>query len=143
MPVVHLRHDSAAPGSTYRPGQPGSAFKSEVMPRPDETITAKKTNSAFIGTGLDAHLRDQKINELIITGVTTNNSVEAIVRMAGDLIFETHVVSDATVTFDKTDLSGRLWIADEVHSLSLANMAGEYANVLPTEEVLEHLPGSV
>ena len=143
MPVIHLRHDSIDPGSTYRPGQPGNAFKPEVMPLSYELIIGKSTNSAFIGTGLEAHWREQKIIELAITGVITNNSVKTTVRIAGNLGFEAYVVSDATATFDKTDLNGRLWIADDVHVLSLANMAGEYATVVTTEEVLNQLPGNV
>ena len=139
LPVIHVRHDSTQPESPYRLGQPGNAFKTEVAPRPDETIIAKSTNSAFIGTDLEAFLRNAAINLLVITGVITNNSVEATVRMAGNLGFEAYVISDATATVDKTDLNGRLWTADEVQALSLANMAGQYASVLTTEEVLNRL----
>ncbi|MBB6253572.1 cysteine hydrolase family protein [Nitrospirillum iridis] len=135
-PLIHVRHDSVEPNSSYRPGQPGNAFKDEAMPLPGETIVAKRTNSAFIGTGLDDLLRGRGVTALVIAGVITNNSVEATARMAGNLGYATTVVSDATYTFAKRDLRGRVWSAEDVHALSLANMAGEYARVMTTEAVL-------
>ncbi|WP_044560602.1 cysteine hydrolase family protein [Azospirillum sp. B4] len=138
-PVIHVRHDSVEPNSTYRPGQPGHAFKDEAMPAAGEIVVAKRTNSAFIGSGLDDLLRGRGVTALVVAGVITNNSVEATVRMAGNLGYATTVVSDATFTFAKRDGRGRSWSAEDVHALSLANMAGEYATVATTEAVLNTL----
>ena len=135
-PMVHIRHDSTDPASTYRPGGPGHAFKEEAMPLPGETVIGKAVNSAFIGTRLDEWLRGRGIGTLVVAGVITNNSVEATVRMAGNLGYDVHLVADACFTFAKLDRSGRLRTADEVHDLSLANMDGEYATVVETAEVL-------
>lgn len=140
MPIVHIRHDSREPQSHYRPGQPGNEFKPEVAPLPGETVIPKPTNSAFIGTGLEALLRDHDRNTLVITGVITNNSVEATVRMAGNLGFETYVVADGCFTVDKRDLTGELHPAERVHALALANMHGEYATVIESRDVLAALP---
>src|SRR5436190_12332490 len=104
-PVVHVRHASREPGSTYRKGQAGFEFKAEVAPREGERVVEKQTNSAFIGTGLQEHLTG--ITTLVITGVITNNSVEVTARMAGNLGFETWVVADATATFGRRDYDGR------------------------------------
>lgn len=135
-PIVHVRHDSVEPDSSYRPGGPGHAFKDEAMPLPAETVIGKRVNSAFIGTGLDEWLRGRGIATLVVTGVITNNSVEATVRMAGNLGYDVRLVADACFTFARKDRSGRLWTADEVHNLSLANMDGEYAKVVDTAELL-------
>jgi hypothetical protein len=40
-------------------------------------------------------------------------------------------------TFDRRDLNGRLWAAEEVHALSLSNLAMDYAQVLTSAEILE------
>lgn len=138
-PVYHVRHDSTFADSPYRPGQAGNDFKPEVAPLAGETVIVKRTNSAFIGTDLEKRLRAAGHDTLIITGVITNNSVEATVRMAGNLGFATSVVSDATATVEKRDLAGRLWPAGEVHALALANMDGEYARVVDTAAVLRML----
>ncbi len=139
MPIIHVRHDSRAPASTCRRGQPGHAFKPEAMPRAGERVIAKATNSAFIGTGLEAHLRESGITTLVVAGVITNNSVEATVRMAGNLGFATYVVADGCFTVDKRDLAGELHPAERVHALALANMHGEYATVVASGEVLAAL----
>ena len=135
-PIVHIRHDSTFATSAYRPGQEGNNFKDEVAPLPGETIIAKRTNSAFIGTKLEQHLRGAAIKTLVITGVSTNNSVEATVRMAGNLGFETYLVADTCFTFAKPDFEGRLRSAEEVHAMSLANLDGEYCTVVSTDSVL-------
>ena len=98
-PVWHIRHDSVEPASLYRPGQPLHAFKPEAMPLPREPVIAKNDNSAFIGTGLEENLRAAGHTALVIAGVITNNSVEATVRMAGNLGFATWLVADACFTF--------------------------------------------
>ena len=135
-PIYHIRHDSTEPESHYRPGQPGNEFKPEVQPLPGETVIPKRTNSAFIGTDLEARLRAAQQNLLIVTGVITNNSVETTVRMAGNLGFETFLVEDACFTFARKDWSGTLRSAPEVHAMSLANLDGEYCMVTRTAEVL-------
>jgi nicotinamidase-related amidase len=135
-PVIHIRHDSTFPTSGYRPGQSGNEFKDEVAPAAGETIMPKRTNSAFVGTDLERHLRDSGVGTLVVTGVATNNSVEATVRMAGNLGFQTYLVADACFTFARKDFHGRLRTADEVHSMSLANLDGEYCTVIDTAAAL-------
>lgn len=140
-PIYHIRHDSVEPASHYRPGQPGHDFKPEVRPLAGETVIAKTTNSAFIGTGLEARLRAANQKLLLVTGVITNNSVETTVRMAGNLGFETYLVEDACFTFGRKDWSGIWRTAAEVHAMSLANVDGEYCAVVRTAEVLEAVNG--
>ena len=138
-PIYHVRHDSTEPESHYRPGQPGNEFKAEAQPLPGEVVIVKRTNSAFIATDLDARLRAAQETVLVIVGVITNNSVEATVRMAGNLGFDTFLVEDACFTFARKDWSGRFRTADEVHAMSLANMDGEYCTVIRTADVLAGL----
>ena len=139
--ICHIRHDSLEPASHYRPGQPGNDFKPEAQPLDGETIIPKTTNSAFIATGLEAGLRAANQTLLVVTGVITNNSVEATVRMAGNLGFETYLVEDACFTFGRKDWSGIWRTATEVHAMSLANLDGEYCTVVRTKEVLAAVSG--
>jgi nicotinamidase-related amidase len=129
MPVLHVRHDSTAPASPYRPGSPGHPFKPEAAPRDGEEVIAKGVNSAFIGTGLDDILTERGVTTLAVCGVLTHNSVEATVRHAGNLGYRVLVAADACWACDVTDLTGRVWPAEDVHQLSLAVMHGEYAAV--------------
>jgi len=140
-PIYHIRHDSNEPESPYRPGQSGHEFKPEAAPIPGETVIAKQTNSAFIGTDLESRLRGSGQSTVVICGVITNNSVEATVRMAGNLGFETYLAEDACFTFGRRDWSGVIRTAGEVHAMSLANLDGEYCAVVRTAEVVAAAEG--
>ena len=135
-PVYHVRHDSVEPQSHYRPGQPGNEFKPEAQPLAGEPIIVKNTNSAFIGTDLESRLRRARHTVLFIAGVITNNSVEATVRVAGNLGFDTFLIEDACFTFGRRDWNGAFRTAAEVHAMSLANLDGEYCAVIRTRDVL-------
>ena len=138
-PIVHVRHDSVEPQSTYRPGQRGNEFKPEALPLAGETVVVKHTNSAFIGTDLERRLRDQGRSTIVVAGVSSSNSVDATVRMSGNLGFRTLLVEDATFTFDKRDWNGTLRSAADVHALALANLHSEYCTVVTTAQVLAGL----
>lgn len=136
LPVVHVRHDSVEADSPYRPGGPGNDFKQGVQPLGDETVVVKRTNNAFIGTDLGHRLLDAEVDAVVYVGVLTNNSVEATVRMSGNLGFRSFVAADGCWAVDTDDLLGRSWAAEDVHALSLANLHGEYATVVTADELL-------
>jgi nicotinamidase-related amidase len=135
-PIVHVRHISRTPGSVFWPGQPGCEFQAPLLPLAHEHVVEKNVPDAFAHTGLERWLHVRSIKQLVIVGVITNNSVEATARSGGNLGFDVIVASDACYTFDQTDLSGRLWLAQDVHALSLSNLAMDYARVAGTDEIL-------
>jgi nicotinamidase-related amidase len=137
--VVHIRHMSRTVGSAFWPGQVGAEFQEELKPRDSEHVVEKNVPDAFIHSGLERWLRVRDVSELVVVGVSTNNSVEATARTAGNLGFQTNVVSDATFAFDKIDYAGTLRGAAEVHAMSLANLEGEYARIVNTEQALNML----
>jgi nicotinamidase-related amidase len=136
MPVYHIRHDSTEPQSTYRPGQRGHEFKPETAPAPGEVVVAKRVQNAMIGTDLPRMLVERGETVLVVTGVITNNSVEATVRGAANLGFRVLLVEDGCFTFGRPDWHGRWRDADEVHAMSLANLSGEYCSVVTAADVL-------
>lgn len=141
-PVVHAQHVSVEPGSALRPGQPGVEIKPEAAPRAGEPVFQKSVNSAFVGTGLEAYLRAEGIESLVMAGLTTNHCVSSTVRMAANLGFETLVVEDATAAFDRAGPDGVTHPAELVHSVSLASLHGEFATVVSSGELLRMLRAS-
>ena len=137
LPIVHIRHDSTERFSPYRPDGPGHPFKLEAQPLPGETVIGKSANSAFVGTRLEEALDSIGATTLVVCGVLTNNSLEATVRHGGNLGYRIFVVADACWAVDKSDLSGRIWPAEDVHALSLANMQGEYAEIVESPLALQ------
>ncbi|MBV8665940.1 MAG: cysteine hydrolase [Burkholderiaceae bacterium] len=138
-PIVHVRHMSRTPGSPFWPGQAGAEFQEALQPLAGEHVVEKNVPDAFTHTGLERWLHVRGITDLVIAGVSTNNSVEATARSAGNLGFRTTVVADACFAFDKVDYAGTPRTAAEVHAMSLANLDGEYARVVTIEEVLDKL----
>ena len=135
-PVLHVRHDSVEPNSPLRPELPGNAIKAEVLPNDGEPLFTKNVNSAFVGTQLEAYLREQGIEQLVIVGLTTDHCVSTSVRMAANLGFDVTLVSDATATFERTGPDGTHFTAEQMHGVNLASLNGEFCRVLDTEAVL-------
>ncbi|GAC1324763.1 MAG: cysteine hydrolase family protein [Chloroflexota bacterium] len=138
-PVIHVQHLSRHANSPFWPGRPGVEIKDMVRPREDEPVIQKHVNAAFIGTSLKKHLTTQRIDTLVITGLTTDHCVSATTRMAGDLDFQTYVVSDATAAFDREGPDGVIYPAADVHGVSLASLHREFATVIDTGSLLHLL----
>jgi nicotinamidase-related amidase len=134
--VVHVRHISRSSKSLFAPGQAGVEFQPALAPLPGEHVVEKNVPDGFIHTGLERWLRVRGVDQLVVVGVSTNNSVESTVRTAGNLGFNTLVVADATFAFEKTDYAGVHRSADEVHAMSLANLNREYATITDTRSLL-------
>jgi nicotinamidase-related amidase len=139
FPVFLIQHCSNELSSPFRGGQPGNEFKSFILPSENEVVIQKSTASAFIRTKLEKELMDREIDTVFIAGFVTNNSVEATARMAGELGFKTIIISDATACFNKAGLDGTVFSSELIHQVSLANLAGEYARISSTRDVMEEL----
>jgi nicotinamidase-related amidase len=137
--VVHVRTDSRDPNSPLYPGEPGHAFKAATAPQPGEPVIAKTGHCAFHGTGLEALLRAQGIDRLVLAGFTTSHSVSSTARAACDRGFKTVVLRDACVAFELDDVDGQRLPAESLHAAGLAELQGEFAMVLPTEAILQLL----
>lgn len=142
-PVIHVHHRSPSLDGSFRPGTRGSEPKPEAIPRDGELIIEKWVNSAFIGTALEANLHRLKVRTVVIAGLTTNHCVSTTVRMAGNLGFETFVVSDASATFDRAGTDGRMRPAEEVHHAALGDLQDEFAEVVDTETIVALLKTSL
>jgi nicotinamidase-related amidase len=135
-PIIHVRHDSLEASSPYRPGTSGHDFKEALRPQAGEAVVAKTTNSAFIGTDLADRLTSRGIRRIVVAGVLLENSVEATVRMAGNLGYQVSVPQEAVASIDRVDRNGRKWRAEDVHALTLAILDGEYCTVTNVDAVM-------
>lgn len=135
-PVIIVQHDSVDPSSPLRPSHYGNELKDFVRPGIGEKLIKKSATSAFSKPDLHDFLTVKKIKHLVIAGFATNNSVEATARMAGDLGYNSVVVSDATATFDKQSGDGTKYDSHLIHAISLANLSGEYAAIRTTDQLL-------
>jgi nicotinamidase-related amidase len=138
-PVIHVRHRSAGPEGRFIPGTPAFDFKPEAEPQEGEPVITKDVNSGFIGTDLEARLRDAGAQTVVLAGLTTDHCVSTTARMAANLGFETWVLGDATATHERRAPDGERIDADLMHRTALASLNDEFAEVLPTSDALARL----
>ena len=139
LPIFHINHCSTNPSSPLNEANEGNEFNDLVKPINYEPIIKKNVNSAFIGTDLKEQLDKAAITKLVIVGLTTDHCVSTTTRMAGNLGFDTFLVSDATATFNKKGLDGQNYSAELIHETSLASLNGEFATVVTTDFIKRSL----
>lgn len=140
-PVVFARHDSTHSASPLHRGQPGNDFKPLLTGEPDLLVT-KQVNSCFHGQpDLDAWLRAQDLDGVVITGITTNHCCESTARVGGNLGQRVLFALDATHTFDRRGPDGTVVAADKLAHVTAANLHGEFATLVNTRQLLTaHAP---
>jgi len=139
LPIFHIQHCSAKPTSLLHETNPGNAFNDLVTPLKGETIIKKNVNSAFIGTDLQTRLNNGAITKLVIVGLTTDHCISTTTRMAGNLGFETFLVSDATATFNKKGPDGQNYPAELIHETALASLNEEFATIVTTDFIKQSI----
>jgi nicotinamidase-related amidase len=139
LPVFHIQHCSTLLTSPLHESNEGNAFKDIVMPLRTETVIRKNVNSAFIGTDLKERLDKLGIKKLIIVGLTTDHCISTTTRMAGNFGYDTYLVEDATATFNKKGLNGQNFSAELIHETALASLKDEFATIVNTDFILNHI----
>lgn len=164
MEVIHVFHSSTSPDSPFHPSHPEGGIRPLEFATPpsdgSEPVFWKTVNSSFIGTGLEAHVRERGFRQLIIAGLTTDHCVSTTTRMAANLgvvdyypdgpvrlrADGTHenelnvekgrivLVDDATATFGKAGID-----SETIHKISIASLDGEFADALATHVVVDAL----
>ena len=100
-------------------------------------LIQKSVNSAFYGSpSLALWLDKRSYRHIVIAGITTNQCCETTARMAGNLGYKTDFVIDATTAFDRKDINGEMISGQEIMRTTAANLHGEFANVVTTEQLL-------
>jgi nicotinamidase-related amidase len=101
LPVVLVNVDAGAPGRTEQPRRTG-AFPprwADLIPelnyQPQDHLVTKQTWGAFTNTGLETHLRNHGVTQVVISGVSTSAGVESTARQAYELGFNVALAVDA------------------------------------------------
>jgi maleamate amidohydrolase len=109
-------------------GRDGNDIVDAIAPGPRDLVVLKQKPSGFAGTPLQSYLQLLGCDSVIVTGTTTSGCVRATVLDAFSLNFRVTVVEDGC--FDRSQAS---------HAINLCDMHAKYANVYPSEEVIDHL----
>jgi len=134
LPVVLVNADGRAPGRTQRPAGPieRSAdwleFIAALDRQPQDHIVTKRTWGAFTDTGLEAHLKQLDVTQIVLAGVATSIGVESTARQAHELGYHVALAVDAM-----TDLTL------DAHDHSVTRIFPRLGENATTHEILELL----
>ena len=113
-----------------REGGEGHPLWPELVTAPEDWQLYKNRFSAFIqgSSDIEAQLRAEGRDTVVITGTLTNVCCESSARDAMMLNFKTVMVSDANAA-----------LTDEDHNYSLGALVQVFADVMSTDEVIARL----
>ena len=134
-PIIHVRHDSVEPGSTFAPGRPGNALRPGFEPQGDEPLVTKSVNSAFIGTDLDLRLKRLGARHVVVFGLVTDMCVSTTVRTGANMGWDMILVPDACDCFDLPDGHGGIIPAEQIQAAHVATLAFEFCRTMSTAEL--------
>ena len=136
LPVIHIRHISNRPGSTFfLPDTEGADIHQCVSPTGGEEIVRKHFPNSFFQTNLLNLLKSKEITNLVICGMMTHMCVDATVRAAKDLEYNSVLIEDACATKD-LKFKERTVKATDVQIAFLSALAPFYSTVVSTEEYI-------
>jgi nicotinamidase-related amidase len=130
--IIHVRHDSADPVSTLRPGQPGNNFRPGFEPLQGEALVTKSVNSAFIGTDLDLRLKRLGAGAVFAFGITTDQCVSTTVRTGANMGWPMVLIPDACDCFSLPALDGKIIAAKAIQDAHVATLNAEFCKTIST-----------
>ncbi len=109
-------------------GSKDAEILEELNPLENEIVLPKTASGVFNSTAIDQILRNLGIENLVITGVVTNNCVENAVRDACDRGYAVILVEDGCAA-----------VTEELHVAALRAMKDHFAKIKTTAQVLQML----
>ena len=135
--IFHIQHIASHPAlGFFLPDTEGVEIHETVLPLEHESIITKHFPNSFLKTELEGALKEKGITKLVVVGMMTHMCIDATVRAAVDLGFETTLIEDACATLDLS-YQDKVVPAEQVHYSFVGALQGMYANVISTEDFLQ------
>ena len=142
IPILQVFHQELTDDAS----DPFSRSSGLVRAMPELSLRAdavfhKHVHSAMFaetadGITLEAWLRHRGVEEVLVTGIRTEQCCETTTRHASDLGFTVRYVTDATLTFPMQARSGREFSAAEIRERTELVLDGRFARIVTTSDAL-------
>lgn len=110
---------------------PDVAIAAELGPHPTDLVSSRATGlTAFYGTDLDAMLRLQRVQTLVLAGVSTNVALPGLALEAVNRGYDVVLAEDCTAG-----------TSAESHDYMVQNLLAMLTRVTPAADVIGRLPG--
>jgi nicotinamidase-related amidase len=141
IPVLQVFHCEAGDASN-----PFSRASGLVRTLPELEVAAdavfhKEVHSALFGKNaagvtLETWLREHGIEEILVTGIRTEQCCETTTRHASDVGFKVRYVTDATLTFPMESRSGRKFSTAEIRERTELVLDQRFARIVAAADAL-------
>jgi nicotinamidase-related amidase len=106
-----------------------------------DAVFHKEVHSALFGTAADGTtlhqwLQDHAIEEILVTGIRTEQCCETTTRHASDVGFKVRYVTDATLTFPMQSRSGRRFSPADIRERTELVLDGRFARIVSAADAL-------
>jgi nicotinamidase-related amidase len=137
LQIFHQEFD----GGTDNPFHPDSGLV-RALPelKIDPTATFhKEVHSSLYGktadgVSLERWLREHGVENIVVSGIRTEQCCETTTRHAADAGFKVWFATDATLTFPMQSRTGRRFSAAEIRERTELVLDGRFAQVVPASE---------
>ena len=123
-------------GKAVRAGTEGVTIWPEIAPQAGDMVIEKIRQSGFMYTRLDATLKEMKMANLLMAGVSTGACVESTARDAVSRDYFVYMLSDVTATSGIADLGWGEVDSATLQRVLLTNFARHFGKVASTEELM-------
>jgi len=134
IPIVMVQHTSKA--KAFVKGTHGWELLESVKNAKTAHTIEKTMASSFVGTDLEAWLRKNEIDTVVISGYMTQHCCDTTARYAHHLGFNVEFLSDATGTLAFENAGGKA-TAEKLHRATLVEQAFRFSTVMSTQEWVE------
>ena len=143
IPIVVIQHGTDHPeAKSFRKGTPGWRLKGEVEVRKRAAVIEKTMPGSFTGTNLEAWIKENGVDTLVICGYMSQMCCDTTARQAVHLGYQVEFLSDATGTLDFTNEAGTVK-AEELHRATLVTQQFRFSKVRSVEAWIDSLDGTV
>lgn len=101
---------------------------SAIAPQTDEVVLTKRRFGPFSTTDLSSVLERQRIETLVLLGISTGGVVDSIVRWAADIDYQLIVLADCCADYD-----------EEVHRVLIEKVFPRQAKIATSVDFIEAL----